>query len=236
MRILWPEPVAAEIIGHFRHTLDTGEPYFSRDFINPRHDAEIVEAYEWELHRMTLPDGQHGVICYYYDSTKLRQAEAAVRASEERERQRAAELQAMLETAPIAMWIAHDPECRRITGNTTADRLLSGPSSRQCLRQRPPGEAAVTYKVFREGVELRPDQMPAQVATATGRPVMGDELELVFPDGRRIHLIESAVPLFHADGSIRGAIIAGQDITARQAELQAGRTPGCRSPTSPPRT
>ena len=29
MRILWPEPVAAEIIGHFRHTLDTGEPYYS---------------------------------------------------------------------------------------------------------------------------------------------------------------------------------------------------------------
>ena len=33
---------------------------------------------------MTLPDGQYGVICYYYDSTKLREAEAAVRASEER--------------------------------------------------------------------------------------------------------------------------------------------------------
>ena len=84
MRVLWPEPVAAEIIGHFRHTLDTGEPYYSRDFIEPRRDAEIVEAYEWELHRMTLPDGQYGVICYYYDSTKLREAEAALRESEER--------------------------------------------------------------------------------------------------------------------------------------------------------
>ena len=82
MRILWPEPVAAEIIGHFRHTLETGEPYYSPRFINPRHDVEIVEAYEWELHRMTLPDGQYGVICYYFDSTKLREAEAALRESE----------------------------------------------------------------------------------------------------------------------------------------------------------
>jgi len=82
MAILWPEPVAAEIIGFFRHTQETGEPYYSRDFINPRHDAEIVEAYEWELHRITLPDGQHGVICYYYDSTKLREAESALRARE----------------------------------------------------------------------------------------------------------------------------------------------------------
>ena len=79
MRILWPEPVAAEIIANFRHTLETGEPYYSPRFINPRHDVEIVESYEWELHRMTLPDGQHGVICYYYDSTKLIEAQDALR-------------------------------------------------------------------------------------------------------------------------------------------------------------
>ena len=36
MHILWPEPIAAEIIAHFRHTLDTGEPYYSPRFINPR--------------------------------------------------------------------------------------------------------------------------------------------------------------------------------------------------------
>jgi PAS domain S-box-containing protein len=84
MRILWPEPVAAEIIAVFRHTLETGEPYYSPRFTNPRHDVETVESYEWELHRMTLPDGQYGVICYYFDSTKLRDAEEALRRSEER--------------------------------------------------------------------------------------------------------------------------------------------------------
>ena len=84
MRILWPEAVAAEIIAHFRHTLETGEPYYSPRFFNPRHDVEAVEGYEWELHRMTLPDGQYGVVCYYFDSTKLLQAEAALRESEDR--------------------------------------------------------------------------------------------------------------------------------------------------------
>ncbi|MGD1074883.1 MAG: PAS domain S-box protein [Thermodesulfovibrionales bacterium] len=84
MHILWPEPVAAEIIAVFRHTLDTGEPYYSPRFINPRYDIEIVESYEWELHRMILSDGQYGVICYYFDSTSLREAEEALRKSEER--------------------------------------------------------------------------------------------------------------------------------------------------------
>ena len=97
MRILWPEPVAAEIIAAFRHTLETGEPYYSPRFINPRHDVGTVESYEWELHRMTLPDGQYGVICYYFDSTKLREAEAALRESEER-------LRFALESCQIGAW------------------------------------------------------------------------------------------------------------------------------------
>ena len=78
MNILWPDDVAEEIISHFRYTLDTGEPYFSPQFINPRHDADIVESYEWELHRIIMADGQYGVICYYFDSTKLRQAEEEI--------------------------------------------------------------------------------------------------------------------------------------------------------------
>ncbi len=84
--ILWPEPVAAEIVVHFRHTLETGESYYSPRFSNPRRDVEVVESYEWELHRTTLPDDQQGVICYYYDSTPLREAEQALRASEEKYR------------------------------------------------------------------------------------------------------------------------------------------------------
>jgi PAS domain S-box-containing protein len=82
MRTLWPEPVAAEIVGHFRHTLETGEPYCSPRFSSQRADAIAVESYEWELHRIALSSGHFGVICYYYDSTKLREAEAALRAKE----------------------------------------------------------------------------------------------------------------------------------------------------------
>jgi phosphoglycerate-specific signal transduction histidine kinase len=78
MHTLWPDQVAEEIISHFRHTLETGEPYCSPRFTNPRHDVEIVESYEWELQRIRLPDGQHAVICYYFDSSKLRETERAL--------------------------------------------------------------------------------------------------------------------------------------------------------------
>ena len=76
MRILWPEPVAAEIIAAFERTLETGDAYRSRDFSSPRADTDNVESYEWELHRITLPDGRPGVVCYYFDSTRLRRRRA----------------------------------------------------------------------------------------------------------------------------------------------------------------
>lgn len=86
IRVLWPEPAASDVISRFRHTLETGEAYRSAEFVHEREDIGRVEAYEWELHRIVLPDGNHGVVCYYYDSTGLRNAEQAVRESEEKSR------------------------------------------------------------------------------------------------------------------------------------------------------
>jgi signal transduction histidine kinase/ActR/RegA family two-component response regulator len=84
MRSLWPEPVATEIVGAFRSTLETGEPYSSRNFISQRADTNSVESYEWELHRITLPDGNFGVVSYYFDTTRLRKAEQALREADRR--------------------------------------------------------------------------------------------------------------------------------------------------------
>lgn len=91
MHILWAPSVAEEIISHFRHTLETGQPYYSPRFVNPRRDVETVESYEWELHRMTLPDGNYGVVCYYFDSTRLREAEEALRQAHDELEQRIAQ-------------------------------------------------------------------------------------------------------------------------------------------------
>ena len=79
MRILWPEPLATELINIFRHTLDTGEPYRSPGLVSPRNDLDSVETYEWQLDRITMPDGSYSVVCYYYDTTRLREAEQALR-------------------------------------------------------------------------------------------------------------------------------------------------------------
>ncbi|MEO8308470.1 MAG: ATP-binding protein [Pseudomonadota bacterium] len=75
MRIIWPEPLATEIIDIFRHTLATGEPYLSPGLVSERADLPNVETYDWQLLRITMPDGRFAVVCYYYDTTRLREVE-----------------------------------------------------------------------------------------------------------------------------------------------------------------
>lgn len=84
MRVLWPEPQATEIIGLFRRTLETGEPYVSDNFSSARADLGVVETYNWQLQRITMPDGRFAVVCFHYDTTRLREVEQELRDADQR--------------------------------------------------------------------------------------------------------------------------------------------------------
>jgi PAS domain S-box-containing protein len=138
--------------------------------------------------------------------------------------ERTNELQAILDAVPIPIWTAHDSQCRRITGNLQADQIVMRvPRGGNSSASAAPGDAAVSYKIFQQGRELRPEELPAQVAAATGRPVTDQEVEIVFPGGRRISMILSAAPLFDAEGQVRGAVATGTDVTALRKTEQALR-------------
>ena len=82
--ILWGPEIGPQIASIFRHTLATGERYVSPRFSEQRQDIGVVQAFEWEVQRITLPDGQHGVVCYFMDVTERERAQAARRDGEER--------------------------------------------------------------------------------------------------------------------------------------------------------
>ncbi len=84
IHILWPEELANEIVRLFRRTLSTGEPYVAPSLTAKRLDVGDVESYEWQIHRVTLPDGAYGVVCYFFDSSDIRAAEQAAHKSEQR--------------------------------------------------------------------------------------------------------------------------------------------------------
>ncbi|MFZ2277487.1 MAG: PAS domain-containing protein [Prosthecobacter sp.] len=82
IRLLWPKRVADAAERRFRHTLKTGEPYQSPEFVERRKDTHVKEAYEWQIQRVTLPSGDHRVVCFFNNITERKRAEETQRRME----------------------------------------------------------------------------------------------------------------------------------------------------------
>ena len=82
MQTLWGPARADEIVQQFRHTLTTGEPFEVAELIALRADRSTTASYEWQIHRIPLPDGSHGVVCYFRDISTRVKAQAEIRDSE----------------------------------------------------------------------------------------------------------------------------------------------------------
>ncbi|MFO0877464.1 MAG: PAS domain S-box protein [Gemmataceae bacterium] len=139
--------------------------------------------------------------------------------AEEELRQRAEEVQTLLDTLPIGIFVAHDSEGRTITGNKAAQALLRSPASRNLSLSASAEEKPTHFRVLRNAVELPPEQLPVQRA-ARGELVENEELEVVFANGSVINEIISAAPLFDPQGRVRGAVAGVLDITDRKRAEQ----------------
>jgi len=84
METMWGPVVGAQCTAIFRHTPASGERYVSPPFSERRFDLGENQAFDWETQRVTLPDGQYGVVCYFHETTARQRAEMALRDSEER--------------------------------------------------------------------------------------------------------------------------------------------------------
>lgn len=79
LHVIWSKRVADQIVKHFQHTLKTGEPYQSPEFVERRKDTRVKEAYEWQIQRVILPSGEHRVVCFFNDITERKRAEETQR-------------------------------------------------------------------------------------------------------------------------------------------------------------
>jgi PAS domain S-box-containing protein len=77
---LWPAEYADSLIRLFRETLRTGEQHVSRESAQPRRDRIGLVYYDWQINRIPLPDGRHGVVCYFRDISEHVQARVRLEA------------------------------------------------------------------------------------------------------------------------------------------------------------
>ena len=79
IHILWSPECADEMVKRFRHTLKTGEPHVAFEFSDERYDRKVREYYDWQIHRISLPGGQYGVVCYFVDISERMRLSNALR-------------------------------------------------------------------------------------------------------------------------------------------------------------
>jgi PAS domain S-box-containing protein len=250
--VLWADQVA-RLLG-LCPTTTLPQPYHYRDWAErvhpedlPRVEAELhrcmAERTTFEPeYRVVWPDGSvhwlagRGVFEYdpdgqctrmlglLMDITDRKQAEMTLRASEAVVREQADRLATVLEAAPAIIWIAHDRDCRKITGNRAAREFsrVADPDA-DLSKTGPAPERLAHYRIFANGVELQPQDMPIQVVARSGKELRGHAAEFRFDDGTRRSLTGNIIPLFDAQGRSAGAIAAFLDITAREEAQEALR-------------
>ena len=197
MRILWPEAVAADIVDRFRRTLETGEPYASKKFVNPRADIGLFEAYEWELRRLPLPAGEYGVVCYYFDSTPLRAIEHSLRSSHEQ--------LALLSDAVPALIFYLDHDQRYTSVNRTFERWFG------VERDDIIGQSAREFEGDEAWLTVGP-----QLARAYRGETVVYESDVAYRFGgmRSVHVVYT--PHRAADGHVLGVVGHITDVSSRK--------------------
>lgn len=154
-----------------------------------------------------------------------KRAEEALRHSQKAEEARRIELETLMEAVPAIVWIAHDRECRRITGNRAGSELLRVPLGGNLSRTAPDKERPTAFEVYKNEQPVPDWELPVQKVARTGVAVRDEELELQFIDGTTVWIYGNVVPLSDEDGSVRGVIATFLDITdKKRAEEKLERT------------
>jgi PAS domain S-box-containing protein len=155
------------------------------------------------------------------DITERLRVEAGLLESERREHARRMEMEALMESAPVVVWIADDAECRRITGNRASHEMLRVAPEANVSKTAPEQQRPIHFQIFQDGLALSDGELPMQRAGREAKPVLREELELRFSDKTTRWIYGNAVPLLRGDGTVRGVVAAFVDITAlKEAEQE----------------
>lgn len=130
-----------------------------------------------------------------------------------------------MDVAPVALWISQDPQCKIIVGNRKANQFYEAKSGENVSAGSTSGEVQNHIRrFFKNGQELKPQELPMQEATLRNVEIRDSELEVLLPSGKKITLLGNASPLLDKTGEVRGCVGSFLDISERKtAEQEVNR-------------
>ncbi len=205
VRLLWQPGYAAEMLKHFDHTLESGEPYVVEESAEERRDRGVTEYYRWQLNRITLPDGQAGVVCYFIDISASVLPRQALARSEELFRTLAENISQLAWMMDATGWIFwYNQRWYEFTGTTLEQMQGWG-----WMAVHHPDHVGRVVEQFRESIEK------------------GEDWEDTFPlrgkDGEYRWFLSRAHPIRAADGRILRWFGTYTDVTLQLTTQEALR-------------
>lgn len=151
---------------------------------------------------------------------RIAELEAEVARLEAALRDRATELDTLLNVIPVGIGVAFDPLCKHIRTNSTLARFLDLDATENSSKTADAAERPTNFAcVDLHGKLIPGDQLPMQVSAREGIEVRDFEFDIIHEDGRIMRMLGYSAPLNDAVGNPRGAVGAFIDITERrQAE------------------
>jgi PAS domain S-box-containing protein len=204
LAITWGPVVGRQIEVAFRHTLATGERYVSPPFSEMRDDLRVTQAFEWEIQRVTLIDGQHGVVCYFKDVTEQRHAADIVA-------ERARHVRSILDNTQAFIGLL-------ATDGTLLEANISALSAAGAAR-----EQVVGRKLWDDGWWANQPDEVARLKDAVRRAAQGEvvryDMALNLGGIARMDVDFMLAPIWDAAGKITLLVPSGLDITERKKSL-----------------
>lgn len=207
MEILWGEEVGKQCADIFRHTLETGESFVSERFTEVRSDIKTEQSYEWETRQITLPDGQHGVVCYFEEVTER------IREEEER-RANAHRMRIATEATQVGIW-----EWNVITNEIIWDSQLF-----RIYGMEPTPDKTMHYEEWRKTVLPEDLEMTEAILLETVRTCgqQTREFRIRRQDDGKCRFIRSVETVrANADGVAEWVVGTNLDITDQKLAEQA---------------
>jgi PAS domain S-box-containing protein len=216
IRNRWPQPVADEILGRFRHTLEAGIPHIEPEWNKHRLNDEVQKVTEWQIHRIPLPEGRHGVVCYFRDISAQVQA---------RERERELTAEAIAATAKFRAVFEQTPV---FAGIMSSDGLVLD-ANQLCLQACGYLEEDVLGRYFWEcGWWRLSTEAQAKIKAATANAARGipyqEILNYHWADGTERVVDFGLHPILDDQGKILFLHPTGVDITELKRAEEKYRT------------
>ncbi|MDE2962267.1 MAG: response regulator [Chloroflexota bacterium] len=136
-------------------------------------------------------------------------------ARQHRDEQRArADLETLVNTAPVGVVVLDAPSGAPVTFNREARRIVD---ALRDADQSPEQLLEVITLRRADGREVSLDELPLSQALGEGETVRAEEVVLRVPDGRSVTTLVNATPIRSDDGTVESFVVTLQDMTHLEA-------------------